>query len=152
MWIVLFGDDDIVMDRRPSRGNRLDKHPLFRRSTAGCRDLGFRRSLPRGPKVVPFGGSYVESYKVNPKRHYFGASKIPNPKPGDFRSGDAEMKTSSALGGPAPCLPATGEAALNPKPPNPKTLNPQTPKALNPKPLNPKTLNPKTLNPEPPNP
>ena len=30
--------------------------------------------MPRGPKVVPFGGSYIESYKVTPKRNYFGAS------------------------------------------------------------------------------
>ena len=29
--------------------------------------------LPRGPIVVPFGGSYIESYKVNPKRNYYGA-------------------------------------------------------------------------------
>ena len=29
---------------------------------------------PRGPKVVPFGGSYIKSYKVTPKRNYFGAS------------------------------------------------------------------------------
>ena len=26
-----------------------------------------------GPKVVPFGGSYLEIYKVIPKRNYFGA-------------------------------------------------------------------------------
>ena len=30
--------------------------------------------LPRGPKVVPFWASYIESYKVIPKRSYFGAS------------------------------------------------------------------------------
>ena len=32
--------------------------------------------LPKGPKVVPFGGSYLEYYKVIPKRtkrNYFGA-------------------------------------------------------------------------------
>ena len=29
--------------------------------------------LPIGPKVVPFGGSYLEFYKVIPKRNYFGA-------------------------------------------------------------------------------
>ena len=29
--------------------------------------------LPRGPIVVPFGGYYLESYKVFPKRNYFGA-------------------------------------------------------------------------------
>ena len=33
--------------------------------------LGFR--LPRGPIVVPFGGSYIEFYKVIPKRNDFGA-------------------------------------------------------------------------------
>ena len=27
--------------------------------------------LPIGPKVVPFGGSYLEFYKVLPKRNYF---------------------------------------------------------------------------------
>ena len=30
--------------------------------------------VPRGPKVVPFWGSYIESYKLTPKRNYFGAS------------------------------------------------------------------------------
>ena len=29
--------------------------------------------LPRGSKVVPFWGSYIESYKVIPKRNYYGA-------------------------------------------------------------------------------
>ena len=29
--------------------------------------------LPIGLKVVPFGGSYSEFYKVIPKRNYFGA-------------------------------------------------------------------------------
>ena len=29
--------------------------------------------LPKGPKVVPFGGSYLEFYKVIPKRNYVGA-------------------------------------------------------------------------------
>ena len=29
--------------------------------------------LPRGYKVVPFGVSYIESYKVIPKRNYYGA-------------------------------------------------------------------------------
>ena len=29
--------------------------------------------IPKGPKVVPFGGSYLEFYKVIPKRNYFGA-------------------------------------------------------------------------------
>ena len=29
--------------------------------------------VPRGSKVVPFGGSYIESYKVIPKRNYYGA-------------------------------------------------------------------------------
>ena len=29
--------------------------------------------LPLGPKVVPFGGSCLEFYKVLPKRNYFGA-------------------------------------------------------------------------------
>ena len=29
--------------------------------------------LPKFPKVVPFGGSCLEFYKVTPKRNYFGA-------------------------------------------------------------------------------
>ena len=29
--------------------------------------------LPKGPKVAPFRGSYLEFYKVIPKRNYFGA-------------------------------------------------------------------------------
>ena len=29
--------------------------------------------LPIGPKVIPFWGSYLEFYKVIPKRNYFGA-------------------------------------------------------------------------------
>ena len=32
-----------------------------------------RSILPKGPKVVPFEGSYLEFYKVIPKRNYFGA-------------------------------------------------------------------------------
>ena len=35
--------------------------------------LGFQ-GLPIGPKVVPSWGSYLEFYKVIPKRNYFGAS------------------------------------------------------------------------------
>ena len=31
------------------------------------------RSLPIGPIVVPFWGSYLESYKVIPKSNYYGA-------------------------------------------------------------------------------
>ena len=31
------------------------------------------RLLTIGPKVVPFWGSYLEFYKVIPKRNYFGA-------------------------------------------------------------------------------
>ena len=34
---------------------------------------GWEVWLPIGPKVVPFGGSYIEFYKVIPKRNYFGA-------------------------------------------------------------------------------
>ena len=36
---------------------------------------GFRVQpcLPGGSKVVPFWGSYLESYKVIPKRNYYGA-------------------------------------------------------------------------------
>ena len=30
-------------------------------------------NVPIGPKVVPLGGSYLEYYKVIPKRNYFGA-------------------------------------------------------------------------------
>ena len=30
--------------------------------------------LPIGPIVVPFWGSYLESYKVIPRRNYYGAS------------------------------------------------------------------------------
>ena len=32
------------------------------------------KSLTQSPKVVPFWGSYIESYKGTPKRNYFGAS------------------------------------------------------------------------------
>ena len=32
------------------------------------------------PIVVPFGGSYLESYKVIPKRNHYGASGL-DPKP-----------------------------------------------------------------------
>ena len=34
--------------------------------------LGFKK-VPVGSIVVPFGGSYLESYKVIPKRNYYGA-------------------------------------------------------------------------------
>ena len=30
--------------------------------------------LPKGPKVVPFGGSFIEFYKVIPKRNYFNGN------------------------------------------------------------------------------
>ena len=30
--------------------------------------------VPQGSIVVPFWGSYIESYKVVPKRNYHGAS------------------------------------------------------------------------------
>ena len=36
-------------------------------------DAGWLGSLPIGPKLVPFGGSCLEFYKVIPKRNYFGA-------------------------------------------------------------------------------
>ena len=32
-----------------------------------------REWIPRGSIVVPFWGSYLESYKVIPKRNYYGA-------------------------------------------------------------------------------
>ena len=46
---------------------------VARGSTQLVELLLLRRSLPIGPKVVPFGGSYLEFYKVIPKRNYFGA-------------------------------------------------------------------------------
>ena len=33
----------------------------------------FFLGLPKGSIVVPFWGSYTESYKVIPKRNYYGA-------------------------------------------------------------------------------
>ena len=33
--------------------------------------------VPRGSMVVPFGGSYLESYKVIPKRNYGAYTYIP---------------------------------------------------------------------------
>ena len=33
----------------------------------------FEITLSIGPKVVPFWGSYLDFYKVLPKRNYFGA-------------------------------------------------------------------------------
>ena len=38
---------------------------------SGPASLGHR--IPRGSIVVPFCGSYLESYKVIPKRNYYGA-------------------------------------------------------------------------------
>ena len=35
--------------------------------------LGLPGAPPRGSIVVPFGGPYLESYKVIPKRNYYGA-------------------------------------------------------------------------------
>ena len=32
-----------------------------------------KKAVPVGPKVVPFRGSYIESYKVILKRNYYGA-------------------------------------------------------------------------------
>ena len=37
------------------------------------RKLCMNWGLPIGSKVVPFCGLYLESYKVTPKRNYFGA-------------------------------------------------------------------------------
>ena len=34
---------------------------------------GLVKGLPRGSIVVPFCGSYLESYKLIPKRNYYGA-------------------------------------------------------------------------------
>ena len=39
----------------------------------GVKAEGAAVFLPIGPKVVPFWGSYLEFYKVIPKRNYFGA-------------------------------------------------------------------------------
>ena len=35
--------------------------------------FGCTASIPRGSIVVPFCGSYLETYKVIPKRNYYGA-------------------------------------------------------------------------------
>ena len=39
--------------------------------------LGWDKKQPRGSIVVPFWGSYLESYKVTPKRNYYAASGKP---------------------------------------------------------------------------
>ena len=45
----------------------------FRRVLENTRNGADPTLLPVGPKVVPFWGSYLEFYKVIPKRNYFGA-------------------------------------------------------------------------------
>ena len=44
---------------------RSKVEPKRIRNSLGC--------IPIGPIVVPFWGSYIEYYKVIPKRNYFGA-------------------------------------------------------------------------------
>ena len=51
-----------------------------------------KTSLPINPKVVLFGGSYVEFYKVIPKRNYFGALG----KPHETLPSQSWMTTSAA--------------------------------------------------------
>ena len=45
------------------------RHGTAKRTTK----LNLNLPLPIGPKVVPFGGSYLEFYKVTSKRNYSGA-------------------------------------------------------------------------------
>ena len=49
----------------PRGGKRLKEV-----SVSGIWVSGF---IPRGSKVVPFWGSYIESYKLIRKRNYYGA-------------------------------------------------------------------------------
>ena len=51
----------------------MESEPRVRKSSGCAVSLELERILPKGPKVVPFGGSYLEFYKVIPKRNYFGA-------------------------------------------------------------------------------
>ena len=55
--------------------------PKFSALTPNCHQILL---VPTGPKVVPFWGSYLEFYKVIPKRNYFGvishANNIPLPE------------------------------------------------------------------------
>ena len=57
--------------------NPTPKNPknLVSPSTNRTRPLWIliKPTLPIGPKVVPFWGSYLEFCKVTPKRNYFGA-------------------------------------------------------------------------------
>ena len=43
-----------------------------RKGPSGIKESCF--DAPKGLIVVPFWGSYIESYKVIPKRNYYGAS------------------------------------------------------------------------------
>ena len=47
----------------------------FKNFSLGVASLSCQATLylPIGSIVVPFGGSYLESYKVLPKRNYYGA-------------------------------------------------------------------------------
>ena len=57
---------------RASNPRSIDAHlggkPFLK---LGARNEWFLSPLPRGSKVVPFWGSYVESYKVIPKGNYW---------------------------------------------------------------------------------
>ena len=57
------------------RGLRDERFPCgFQASTTlAPMSVSGLRTIPIGPIAVPFGGSYLEFYKVIPKRNYFGA-------------------------------------------------------------------------------
>ena len=57
-----------------SRRSVRDRFPAAARYKAYPRDAGCcLKGVPIGSIVVPFWGSYLGSYKVIPKRNYFGA-------------------------------------------------------------------------------
>ena len=58
------------MEGRASKASSLLHDLLVRSSlTRAASNIGF----PIGPIVVPFWASYLEAYKVIPKRYYYGA-------------------------------------------------------------------------------
>ena len=59
----------------PGESYRLGQLPSF--PVGGFQRL-LNRAIPIGSIVVPFWGSYLESYKVFPRRNYYGAYGYPD--------------------------------------------------------------------------
>ena len=74
LWSVLPALAEVLLHGAPIQSPGLSESEDFGfKLLSGCRSVEEGpEKLPRGPIVVPFWGSYIESYKVIPKRNYLG--------------------------------------------------------------------------------